>query len=106
MGATRYPNGLTGAASEAVITTPSAAGRVAGGTSTVTAATLDIVTGLATIVGYSVVLAEDPGAGAGDVFLVSAVKHATPGTLTVSIWQDDASAATEDTDVAWIAIGT
>jgi hypothetical protein len=106
MGATRFPNGITGVAGEAVLTSPSAAGRVAGGTATVTGATLDIVTGLATVLSATVVLGEDPGAGAGDVFTVSVVKHATPGTITVSIWQDDATAATEDTDVFWIAVGT
>lgn len=106
MGATRFPNGLTGANGEAVVTTPGTGVRLAGGEATVTGATLDIVTGLASIVGYSVVLAEDPGAGAGDVYQVSATKHATPGTLTVAIWQDDATAATEDTSVAWVAVGT
>jgi hypothetical protein len=100
------PHGLSGVSGEAAITTPSAATRVAGGTGTVTGATLDIVTGLATIVGYSAVLAEDPGTGAGDVFIVTAVPHATPGTLTVSIFQDDVTAATEDTSIAWMAIGT
>lgn len=104
--ATRMPHGLSGASGQPVLTTPSAAAKVAGGVGTVTGATLDIVTGLATIVGYSVTLAEDPGAGAGDVFQVSATLHATPGTLTVAIFQDDATAATEDTDVAWMAIGT
>lgn len=79
---------------------------VAGGTATVTGATLDIVTGLATVTALSATLAEAPGAGAGDVFSVSAAPHATPGTITVSIWQDDATAATEDTDVQWLAIGT
>lgn len=101
--ATKFRTAI-GAPSESVITTPSAATRVAGGTGTVTDATLAITTGLSTIVGYSVTLAEDPGAGAGDVFTVSAT--ASGGTLTVSIWQDDATAATEDTTVAWTAIGT
>ncbi len=104
--ASRFPNGLTGVSGEAVLTTPSAAGRVAGGTATVTGATLDIVTGLATVLAVTVSLGEDPGAGAGDVFTASVVKHATAGTITVSIWQDDATAATEDTDVFWIALGT
>jgi hypothetical protein len=112
MGATNFPNGITaaggitGPAGETVITTPSAVARIAGGEGIVTGATLDVVTGLATIVGFAVVLAEDPGATAGDVFTVSAVKHATPGTLTVSIWQDDATAATEDTSISWVAVGT
>lgn len=106
MGVTRFPNGLTAEGGLPVVTTPSAIAKIAGGEGIVTGATLDIVTGLSTIVGFSVVLAEDPGAGAGDVFAVSAVKHATPGTLTVSIWQDDATAATEDTSIAWVAVGT
>jgi hypothetical protein len=106
MSATHFPNGITGAAGEAVLTSPSAAGRVAGGTATVTGATLDIVTGLATVLSATVSLGEDPGAAAGDVFTASVVKHATAGTITVSIWQDDATAATEDTDVFWVVIGT
>jgi hypothetical protein len=28
------------------------------------------------------------------------------GNLTIAIWQDDATAATEDTSVSWIAWGT
>ncbi len=106
MTVTAFPNGVSGANGEALVSTPGTGVRLAGGEGIVTGATLDIVTGLATIVGYSVVLAEDPGAGAGDVFAVSATKHATPGTLTVAIWQDDATAATEDTSVSWVAVGT
>ncbi len=106
MTVTAFPNGLSAENGERVLTTPTAAPRIAGGEGTVTGATLDIVTGLATIVGWAVSLAEDPGATAGDVFAVSATKHATPGTLTVAIWQDDATAATEDTSVSWVAVGT
>lgn len=106
MGATRFPNGLTGASGEAVPTTPSAISKIAAGEATVTGATLDVVTGLATIVAAQVSLGEDPGALVGDVFQVSVTKHATPGTITIAIWQDDATAATEDTTVFWSAFGT
>lgn len=106
MAKTHFTQGITVENGESVLSTPSAAGRVAGGTATVTGATLDIVTGLATVLSATVSLGEDPGAGAGDVFTASVVKHATAGTITVSIWQDDATAATEDTDVFWVAIGT
>lgn len=106
--ATRYPHGTSGTSGEPALTAPTASTitRATGGVGTVTGASLDIVTGLATIIGYSACLAEDPGAGVGDVFQVSATKHATPGTLTVWIWQDDATAATEDTDISWTAVGT
>lgn len=106
MTVTAFPYGVSGANGERLVSAVGTGVRLAGGEAVVTGATLDIVTGLATIVGYAVVLAEDPGAAAGDVFTVSATKHATAGTLTVAIWQDDATAATEDTSVAWVAIGT
>jgi hypothetical protein len=104
--ATAFPHGLTGASGEAVPTTPSATPRFAAGEAAVTGATLDVVTGLAEIVSVQATLGEDPGAGAGDVFTVSATKHATAGTITLAIWQDDATAATEDTTVFWSAFGT
>ncbi len=104
--ATRFPNGLSGSNGETVLTSPSAITRVAAGEATVTGATLDVVTGLAAIVSVTVSLGEDPGAGAGDVFTASVTKHATAGTITIAIWQDDATAATEDTTVFWIAAGT
>lgn len=78
--------------------------RVKRGVATVTGATLDIATGLTTIEGAVLTLAEDPGAGAGDVFQLSYT--ASGGTLTAKIWQDDATAATEDTDIAWVAWGS
>lgn len=92
--ATRYPHGLSDA--DGYVTKR--------GTGTVTGATLDVTTGLTTIVGHGAFLNEDPGAGAGDVFSVSST--ASGGTLTIAIWQDDATAATEDTSVSWIAWGT
>ena len=74
------------------------------GAGTVTDATLDVVTGLTTILGAVVTINEDPGAGVGDVFTATATF--TAGTLTIAIWQDDATAATEDTSVSWFAWGT
>lgn len=73
------------------------------GTVEVTGATLDIATGLASIEGCVVTLGEAPGAAAGDVFTAS--WSASGGTLTLSIWQDDATAATEDTTLSYIAWG-
>ncbi len=106
MTVTAFPNGVSGANGEPLVSTPTATPRVAGGEATVTGATLDVVTGLATIVSAQVSLGEDPGAGAGDVFTCSVTKHATAGTITIAIWQDDATAATEDTTVFWSAYGT
>jgi len=107
MGQSRFPNGLTVEGGNRVLGSPTAtAAKIAGGEGTVTGATLDVVTGLATVIAATVTLGEDPGAAAGDVFLVSVTKHATPGTITIAIWQDDATAATEDTTVFWTAIGT
>jgi hypothetical protein len=107
MGATKFPNGLTAASGEAVPTIATAGvTRVACGEAAVTGATLDVVTGLAVITSVQVSLGEDPGASAGDVFSVSVTKHATAGTITIAIWQDDATAATEDTTVFWTAWGT
>ena len=73
------------------------------GAGTVTGATLDITTGLTTVEGAVVTINEDPGAGAGDVFLATATFSG--GTVTAAIWQDDGSAATEDTSISWIAWG-
>jgi hypothetical protein len=106
MATTNFPNGVTGVGGETLVSSPTAALRVAAGEATVTGATLDVVTGLAVVTAVTVSLGEDPGAGAGDVFTVSVTKHATAGTITISIWQDDATAATEDTTVFWIAAGT
>ncbi len=74
------------------------------GAGTVTGATLDVTTGLTTITGAVVTINEDPGASSGDVFTATATFSG--GTLTIAIWQDDATAATEDTSVSWIAWGT
>lgn len=74
------------------------------GAGEVTGATLDVATGLTTIEGAVATLNEAPGAGAGDVQQVSATFSG--GTLTISIWQDDSTAATEDTSVSWVAWGT
>lgn len=73
-------------------------------TGTVTDATLTIATGLTTVVGCVVTINEDPGASAGDVFLATAVPSS--GDVVVSIFQDDGTAATEDTSVSVIAWGT
>lgn len=74
------------------------------GAAEVTGATLDIATGLTTIIAAVVCLNEDPGAGSGDVF--TATCTFSGGTLTAAIWQDDATAATEDTSISWMAWGT
>lgn len=74
------------------------------GVAEVTGATLVVATGLTSIEGAVLTLAEDPGAAAGDVFQLSYT--ASGGDLTIKIWQDDATAATEDTTVAWQAWGT
>lgn len=74
------------------------------GTGTVTDATLVVATGITTLEGAVVTINEDIGAGAGDVF--SATATVSGGDLTIAIWQDDGTAATEDTSVSWIAWGT
>lgn len=73
------------------------------GAGEVTGATLAIDTGLTEIEGAVVTINEAPGAASGDVFTATATWSG--GTLTISIWQDDATAATEDTSVSWIAWG-
>lgn len=92
MGATRFPHGV------------SDAGDVTKrGTVEVTGATLEVETGLSSIEGCNLTLAQDPGAGAGDVAILSYT--ASGGTLTIKIWQDDLTAATEDTTVSYLAWG-
>lgn len=73
------------------------------GSAVITDTTLVIATGLTSIAGAVVSLNEDPGAGAGDVLQVTCTFSG--GDLTVALWQDDATAATEDTSVSWIAWG-
>lgn len=74
------------------------------GTGTVTGATLTVATGLTTPVGVVVTINEDIGAGAGDVFQATAVVSGTD--IVISIWQDDGTAATEDTSVSYVVWGT
>jgi hypothetical protein len=74
------------------------------GTVECTGATVDVATGLARVDGCVVSLGEAPGASVGDVFATS--WSASGGTLTLSIWQDDATAATEDTTLSYLAWGT
>lgn len=93
MAATRFPHGVSDAGDV-----------MKRGTGVVTGATLVIATGLSAIEGGGAFLNEDPGAGAGDVFSITSTF--SEGDLTISIWQDDATAATEDTSVSWIAWGT
>lgn len=66
--------------------------------------TADIDTGLTTIVSAVATLRGDPGATDGDVFLVTTA--VSDGTLTINVWQDDATAATDAVTVDWIAIGS
>lgn len=93
MAVTNFPDGLS-----------SAGDTFKFGTGTVTDATLVVATGITTLEGAVVTINEDIGAGAGDVFLATAT--VSSGDLTISIWQDDGTAATEDTSVSWIAWGT
>lgn len=74
------------------------------GAAEVTGATLDVATGLSRVLGAVVTINEDPGATAGDVFTATATFSG--GTVRIAIWQDDATAATEDTSVSWFAWGT
>lgn len=76
----------------------------ASGVAEVTGATLVVDTGLSEVEGAVVSLNEAPGAGAGDVF--TATVTASGDEITISIWQDDATAATEDTTVSWFAFGS
>lgn len=92
MPVTNFPDGIS-----------SEGGVLKMGVATVTG-TEAVVTGLGTIEGAALGLAEDPGAGAGDVHTVSYT--ASAGTLTIKGWQDDVTAATEEATVAWIAWGT
>jgi len=92
MGVTNFPDGI------------SAEGKTLKmGAGEVTGATLVVATGLTTIQGAVVTINEDPGAGAGDVFQATATFAG--GNLTIAIWQDDSTAATEDTFVSWVAWG-
>jgi hypothetical protein len=93
MGATNFKGGIA----EDGVVTKRGAGEVTG-------ATLVVATGLTTITGAVVTINEDPGAGAGDVYQATATFSG--GNLTIAIWQDDSTAATEDTFVSWIAWGT
>ena len=74
------------------------------GTGTVTDATLTVATGLTTPEGVIVTINEDIGAGAGDVFSATAAVSGTD--IVISIWQDDATAATEDVSVSYCFWGT
>ena len=93
MGVTNFPNGISSEGKALKM-----------GVGVVSGATLVVATGLTTILGAVVTINEDPGAGAGDVFQATATFAA--GDLTIAIWQDDATAATEDTSVSWLAWGT
>lgn len=93
MSVTNFPNGIS-----------SEGNAIKMGVAEVTGATLVVATGLTTVEGAVLTLAEDPGAGAGDVFSVSYT--VSGGDLTIKIWQDDATAATEDTTVGWLAWGS
>lgn len=70
------------------------------GTTTVALATHGVTTPTAAIA----TLSEDPGAGAGDPFLVSS--DFTTSTVTLKAFQDDATAATVGADVDYCVYGT
>lgn len=72
------------------------------GTETVTG-TAAIETALATVVWAGCALAEDASATAGGAATCAVV--AAGDTVTVTTWQDDATAATAGAAVAWIAVG-
>lgn len=79
--------------------------KVVAATATVTD-TINVVTGLATITAVVASL-ETIGASAGDAAVVEALAHATAGTITLNVLQDDhATAATGAEEVNWIAFGT
>lgn len=50
------------------------------------------------------ILITDPGTGAGDPYLATA-DAPTAQTVTLNVWQDDASAATSASTVDWCAVG-
>lgn len=93
MAVTNFPNGIS---------TEGKALKM--GQAEVTGATLDVATGLSRVLGAVVTINEDPGAAAGDVYQATATFSG--GTLRIAIWQDDSTAATEDTTVSWLAWGT
>jgi hypothetical protein len=66
---------------------------------------LVVKTGLANVQSAFATFNEPPGAGAGDGFLVS-VDVGAGGLITIRCWQDDATVATEEITLSWIAFGT
>ena len=68
------------------------------GTATIT------LTGLTTVTYATATLASDPGASAGDPFIVS-IDDPSNSNLVVNVWQDDATAATGGATVHWCAVG-
>jgi hypothetical protein len=81
----------------------SAGQEIACGSQTITG-TAQIATGLTTATYGIATLISDPSAGAGEGFLVTA-DAPTTSTLTVNVWQDDATAATAGEVVHWCAVG-
>lgn len=73
------------------------------GTATFTATTIVTPT-LTTSTFVLATLLTDPGSGAGDPYLVTADTPST-ATVTLNVWQDDASAAGSVAVVDWCAIG-
>jgi hypothetical protein len=73
-------------------------------TSSVTGTRSLTATGITTATFVMVTLITDPGAGAGAPFIVSA-DAPTTSTVTINVWQDDATAATAVATVHWCAVG-
>jgi hypothetical protein len=94
MGTTNFPDGISTEGKTVKL-----------GAGEVTGASLVVATGLSKVKGGGAWLNEAPGAAAGDVFQVTASFTGNDGNLTIEIWQDDSTAATEDTSVSWIAWG-
>lgn len=77
------------------------------GSQTITGTAAIDLSGNLTAVSYATaMLAEDPGAGAGDAFIVSIDNPVTTSTLTINVWQDDATAGTAGALVHYCALGT
>lgn len=82
--------------------------KVARGVASVTG-TLDVATGLSTVVAAVACLRDDPSTGG---LWASVTNASTPGTITLKVWKPTAAndvtpvAATAAKVVQWIAVGT
>lgn len=74
------------------------------GEQTITGTAAIAVSGLTTVTTAIATLATDPGAAAGNPFIVS-IDDPTTSTLTINVWQDDATAGATGALVHYCAIG-